>query len=175
MSSPTDTSNFDIISPDFTPCNTQPPNVTAPFTGHHLPFIGFTYSHGSVFSDAKNLAELINSDSVIASVNGQPGNSAAASEQHPSEPVSADPQQSQAAILHSQQPAAGSSAPSTPTSLSTMSIAAGNQQEVIAQLRDEIQILRRRLEDEAQSHQQARPAKDSNVEELEKKLRMSSQ
>jgi serine/threonine-protein kinase MRCK len=46
VSSPTDTSNFDpsVIASDFTPCETQPPKVTATFSGLHLPFIGFTYT-----------------------------------------------------------------------------------------------------------------------------------
>lgn len=49
--------------------------------------------------------------------------------------------------------------------------AAQAQEQIIAQLRDEIQILYTRLEDESTKSSATKPAKDVNVEELERRVR----
>ena len=41
VSSPTDTSNFDVDDNDLRPCDTQPPRHDPAFSGLHLPFVGF--------------------------------------------------------------------------------------------------------------------------------------
>ncbi|TKR86935.1 hypothetical protein L596_011429 [Steinernema carpocapsae] len=53
LSSPTDTSNFDVesVADDFAPSEAQRPLGTAAFTGHHLPFIGFTFTHPREIED----------------------------------------------------------------------------------------------------------------------------
>uniref|UniRef100_A0A2R5LLE3 non-specific serine/threonine protein kinase n=1 Tax=Ornithodoros turicata TaxID=34597 RepID=A0A2R5LLE3_9ACAR len=50
VSSPTDTSNFDVDDTDFKQPESGPPSANAVFSGLHLPFVGFTYTLGSRFT-----------------------------------------------------------------------------------------------------------------------------
>ncbi|CAD5233219.1 unnamed protein product [Bursaphelenchus xylophilus] len=139
VSSETDTSNFDEFENDFTPVNTQPPNVSAAFTGHHLPFVGFTYTHGSQLSDMCNLAEATFAEGTESV-----------------KPEALERLENERSVLQKQ--------------LSGIMNSTKDEESetLIAQLKDEIQILKRRLEDEAN---QARPLKEANVEDLEKKVK----
>ncbi|XP_065311097.1 serine/threonine-protein kinase Genghis Khan isoform X1 [Dermacentor albipictus] len=47
VSSPTDTSNFDVDDADLKQPESGPPSTNAVFSGLHLPFVGFTYTLGS--------------------------------------------------------------------------------------------------------------------------------
>ncbi|XP_052058877.1 serine/threonine-protein kinase MRCK alpha-like isoform X2 [Mytilus californianus] len=58
VSSPTDTSNFDVDDSDFTHTDSIPPSTNATFTGHHLPFVGFTFTSHSQISDLGNLQDV---------------------------------------------------------------------------------------------------------------------
>ncbi|KAH1010754.1 hypothetical protein HUJ05_005003 [Dendroctonus ponderosae] len=58
VSSPTDTSNFDVDDADIRISDALPPTTNSAFTGLHLPFIGFTFTQGS------NLYSFISSASV---------------------------------------------------------------------------------------------------------------
>lgn len=51
VSSPTDTSNFDVDDDCLKNCETMPPSTHTGFSGHHLPFVGFTYTSNCVLSD----------------------------------------------------------------------------------------------------------------------------
>ncbi|XP_014668745.1 PREDICTED: serine/threonine-protein kinase MRCK alpha-like [Priapulus caudatus] len=51
----TDTSNFDCDDVDFKPYDASPPKAHIAFSGHHLPFIGFTYSDMLKISDCNSL------------------------------------------------------------------------------------------------------------------------
>ncbi|GFQ94894.1 hypothetical protein TNCT_217962 [Trichonephila clavata] len=51
VSSPTDTSNFDVDESDLKPSDSSPPTANSVFSGLHLPFIGFTCTSGSKISD----------------------------------------------------------------------------------------------------------------------------
>uniref|UniRef100_A0A914HAA0 non-specific serine/threonine protein kinase n=1 Tax=Globodera rostochiensis TaxID=31243 RepID=A0A914HAA0_GLORO len=171
VSSPTDTSNFDtsVVANDFTPCETQPPKVTAPFTGLHLPFIGFTYTSGSVFSDATSLLETIQNglrpvlllDASASSVLGQQQQRIGVL---PRLPSLTDPKPSE-----QQQPAEEDDEREAPPREPQPPLpeSPAHQDQLVAQLKDEIQILRKRLEDE----QSQRPTKQAGVEELEKKCK----
>uniref|UniRef100_A0A0N5CC11 non-specific serine/threonine protein kinase n=1 Tax=Strongyloides papillosus TaxID=174720 RepID=A0A0N5CC11_STREA len=156
VSSPTDTSNFDVevCSPDFTPCNTKPPNVNAAFTGHHLPFIGFTYTHGSCLSDNKKAIKSRDNDSIEAKVERL--------------------EKEKAELLKKLMSYASNNGQGTPPQPPTDPISTSNSnidayEKMIAQLKDEVQILRKRLADE--SLNSSKMTKDINVEELEEKIK----
>ena len=51
VSSPTDTSNFDVDDNDIRVSDAQPPSHNPAFAGLHLPFVGFTFTQGSNLSD----------------------------------------------------------------------------------------------------------------------------
>uniref|UniRef100_A0A034WNK9 non-specific serine/threonine protein kinase n=1 Tax=Bactrocera dorsalis TaxID=27457 RepID=A0A034WNK9_BACDO len=51
VSSPTDTSNFDVDDTDMHLSDTVPPGANIAFSGLHLPFIGFTFTQCSSLSD----------------------------------------------------------------------------------------------------------------------------
>ncbi|XP_062716809.1 serine/threonine-protein kinase Genghis Khan isoform X3 [Aedes albopictus] len=60
VSSPTDTSNFDVDDTDIKLSDAVPPTTNPAFSGHHLPFIGFTFTKDSSISDVGKLSRAIN-------------------------------------------------------------------------------------------------------------------
>lgn len=62
VSSPTDTSNFDVDDTDVRLSDAKPPTANNAFTGLHLPFVGFTFTQGSYICDLCNLSHYINSN-----------------------------------------------------------------------------------------------------------------
>ncbi|KAG8443852.1 hypothetical protein GDO86_009153 [Hymenochirus boettgeri] len=58
VSSPTDTSNFDVDDDCLKNCETMPPQTHTGFSGHHLPFVGFTYTSNCVLSDRSSLRDV---------------------------------------------------------------------------------------------------------------------
>ncbi|KAM8947312.1 serine/threonine-protein kinase MRCK alpha isoform 2-T2 [Pelodytes ibericus] len=57
VSSPTDTSNFDVDDDCLKNCDAMPPPSLTGFSGHHLPFVGFTYTSNCVLSDRSSLKD----------------------------------------------------------------------------------------------------------------------
>uniref|UniRef100_W4VRQ2 non-specific serine/threonine protein kinase n=1 Tax=Corethrella appendiculata TaxID=1370023 RepID=W4VRQ2_9DIPT len=62
VSSPTDTSNFDVDDTDIKLSDAVPPTTNPAFSGHHLPFIGFTFTQGSCLSDTGKLSRAISNN-----------------------------------------------------------------------------------------------------------------
>ncbi|CAH0547056.1 unnamed protein product [Brassicogethes aeneus] len=62
VSSPTDTSNFDVDDADIRMSETLPPASNNAFTALHLPFIGFTFTEESCICDLSNLLMYINTN-----------------------------------------------------------------------------------------------------------------
>lgn len=56
VSSPTDTSNFDVDEADLKQPESGPPSTNAVFSGLHLPFVGFTYTLGSRLANGEETA-----------------------------------------------------------------------------------------------------------------------
>ncbi|XP_055343191.1 serine/threonine-protein kinase MRCK alpha-like [Paramacrobiotus metropolitanus] len=74
VSSPTDTSNFDIEENDVKHAPAKPPNANAVFSGLHLPFAGFTFTGGSRLSDTGNLgagAEIVTEESPVQGLSAE--------------------------------------------------------------------------------------------------------
>uniref|UniRef100_A0A183IB82 non-specific serine/threonine protein kinase n=1 Tax=Soboliphyme baturini TaxID=241478 RepID=A0A183IB82_9BILA len=156
VSSPTDTSNFDVEDTDFTPCDTKPPNVSAPFTGHHLPFIGFTYTHDSMLSDCQSLAVL------AKRVNNGTEAYERRLQRLENEKTELTRKLTETTKLvqtrfHGTEPMARDDKSAVDVESST-----------VAQLKDEIQILKRRL---LEYENAPTPRKDATVEEWESKYR----
>ncbi|XP_068454881.1 serine/threonine-protein kinase MRCK beta isoform X2 [Clinocottus analis] len=57
VSSPTDTSNFDVDDDVLKNPDVSPPMSHAGFTGQHLPFVGFTYTTDSCFADRSSVSQ----------------------------------------------------------------------------------------------------------------------
>ncbi|TFK12061.1 microsomal triglyceride transfer protein large subunit-like [Platysternon megacephalum] len=53
VNSPADTSNFDVDDDTLKELETLPPVSHSAFTGHHLPFVGFTFTSGCPISEQK--------------------------------------------------------------------------------------------------------------------------
>uniref|UniRef100_A0AAY4BDZ0 non-specific serine/threonine protein kinase n=1 Tax=Denticeps clupeoides TaxID=299321 RepID=A0AAY4BDZ0_9TELE len=59
VSSPSDTSNFDVDDDCLKNTETMPPPSHTAFSGHHLPFVGFTYTSNCTLSDRGCLHESV--------------------------------------------------------------------------------------------------------------------
>ncbi|XP_069811202.1 serine/threonine-protein kinase MRCK alpha isoform X2 [Dendropsophus ebraccatus] len=71
VSSPTDTSNFDVDDDCLKNCETMPPSTHTGFSGHHLPFVGFTYTSNCVLSDRSCLRYVMGKASTDLDANVQ--------------------------------------------------------------------------------------------------------
>ncbi|XP_006198882.1 serine/threonine-protein kinase MRCK alpha isoform X9 [Vicugna pacos] len=71
VSSPTDTSNFDVDDDCLKNSETMPPPTHTAFSGHHLPFVGFTYTSSCVLSDRSCLRVAAGPTSLDLDVNVQ--------------------------------------------------------------------------------------------------------
>ncbi|XP_017737816.1 PREDICTED: serine/threonine-protein kinase MRCK alpha [Rhinopithecus bieti] len=71
VSSPTDTSNFDVDDDCLKNSETMPPPTHTAFSGHHLPFVGFTYTSSCVLSDRSCLRVTAGPTSLDLDVNVQ--------------------------------------------------------------------------------------------------------
>ncbi|XP_072424654.1 serine/threonine-protein kinase MRCK beta isoform X1 [Chiloscyllium punctatum] len=69
VSSPTDTSNFDVDDDVLKNPELVPPATHTAFSGLHLPFVGFTFTTSSPLSDRASLRQVMRSDSIDGDAN----------------------------------------------------------------------------------------------------------
>lgn len=69
VSSPTDTSNFDVDDNDVRLSDAVPPAANPAFSGLHLPFIGFTFTQSSCLSDVGKIMRTMESQNIDSPVN----------------------------------------------------------------------------------------------------------
>ncbi|XP_024946163.1 serine/threonine-protein kinase Genghis Khan isoform X1 [Cephus cinctus] len=62
VSSPTDTSNFDVDDTDVRSSDAVPPSANSAFSALHLPFVGFSFTQGSCISDLGSVPTLTQKD-----------------------------------------------------------------------------------------------------------------
>ncbi|KAG7206781.1 hypothetical protein KM043_000694 [Ampulex compressa] len=62
VSSPTDTSNFDVDDTDVRSSDAVPPAANSAFSALHLPFVGFSFTQGSCISDLGCLSAIMQKD-----------------------------------------------------------------------------------------------------------------
>ncbi|KAL6421047.1 hypothetical protein ACFW04_013572 [Cataglyphis niger] len=62
VSSPSDTSNFDVDDTDIRTSDAVPPAANSAFSGLHLPFVGFSFTQGSCISDLGCISALSQTD-----------------------------------------------------------------------------------------------------------------
>lgn len=53
VSSPTDTSNFDVDDTDVRSSDAVPPSANSAFSALHLPFVGFSFTQGRLVENCK--------------------------------------------------------------------------------------------------------------------------
>ncbi|MEE6493744.1 hypothetical protein FKM82_016931 [Ascaphus truei] len=73
VSSPSDTSNFDVDDDILRNPEMVPPSSHSGFSGFHLPFVGFTYTTDSCFSDRGSLKDFIHTNAVTKDEDVQRG------------------------------------------------------------------------------------------------------
>ncbi|KAM8831690.1 serine/threonine-protein kinase MRCK beta isoform 1-T1 [Spinachia spinachia] len=73
VSSPTDTSNFDVDDDVLKNPEISPPMSHTGFTGQHLPFVGFTYTTDSCFSDRSSVSQTGQEEEAGAAGGGRGG------------------------------------------------------------------------------------------------------
>ncbi|XP_034934095.1 serine/threonine-protein kinase Genghis Khan isoform X2 [Chelonus insularis] len=65
VSSPTDTSNFDVDDTDIRSSDAVPPSANSAFSALHLPFVGFSFTQGSRISDLGSLPVISERDKSV--------------------------------------------------------------------------------------------------------------